>query len=44
MRGLIELIRKDLRLKNTAIDAAKQAMQQYIDEEGMERDFDVAAF
>jgi ribosomal protein L16/L10AE len=30
VRGLIELIRKDLKLKNTALEAANQSMQQYL--------------
>ena len=32
MRGLIELIRKDLRHKNTGIEAARQSMQEFMNE------------
>jgi len=32
MRGLIEQIRKDLRLKNTGIEAARQSMQDFLSE------------
>ena len=32
MRGLIELIRKDLRHKNTGIEAARVSMQAFMNE------------
>jgi hypothetical protein len=32
MRGLIELIRKDLRHKNTGIEAARGSMQAFMNE------------
>lgn len=33
VRVLIETIKKDLKLKNSAIEAAKEQMQQYIKQE-----------